>query len=522
VSVEKELLRLKRDAFDAAKDGHEVIKFEQSVYRNQAAYAGTPKVGPVASVSAEELYPKTTETINKLAPRIEDAAVRIEIQPDRSSKTEDEIRLVKEIQNWVDMYEQVDGEGEQLRMAIHHFLVGGMAIRKTRWNAVQQRVECCTISPLSFASDPDGHRIDLLDSGHVWQTNSASRYHVKRYYPQYELQPERNGASVTYCIDEGWLRRSLAEDIGIDVSETKKQIVRAVMINDKLARVHPSPWIYPDFPFSCWRNFRNYTDSGQPESFWGFGFASLLWPQQKILDHLLAAVVVLTNHETVRWYLTKFGAIDRAKLPAFHDIVELIEGYNIGDVTQLNPTQIIAILFQFVGFILQAMEGMTVGPVFSGESPSTAMSGRAIAGLQSAAYAQVGGIVRSENEFRARSVRQKAVMVQQLAKKPVSLNLWRGGIDLMDEFPDDARHIGFAVNVPDATGLPTTAAGKLQLVEFLLKAGLPLSLNKLLELTGLDVGYGIRPEDFQMPPMGAGAPVAEDVLSGREVAPEEV
>ena len=121
------------------------------------------------------------------------------------------------------------------------------------------------------------------------------------------------------------------------------------------------------------------------------------------------------------------------------------------------------------------------------------------------------------NEFRLRRLRVKIAVLQQFARRPMKPHLWRGGLDMQDPFPEEARHIGFRLGMPDLTALPNTPAGKLQMLQVL--ASLGLQPKDPLDILGLTKGYGWTSEDFDtiIPPLEGGQ-LNEEVASGQEIA----
>jgi hypothetical protein len=535
-STRQELKWLIEDALNNSADAHGRIVQEQKVYRNQGHYDGRKRLGRVYSPAGESLYPKTTELIEKVKPRLESAAPRVDVSPDRSDRTEDEIDSVEHLEWWMDMYQDADNEGDKLRRWIHHNAVGGMGVRKVTWDSIHQRLNAKLISPLTFAPDPSCTEIDLSDALYLVHQNQHDTRYIKRTYPEFKIDkvapkrvqgPNTFGGSQrsiqSFKVCEVWMRRIIAEEIGVDVSDTDAQMFVATMINDDLVKVRPTPYWYPDYPFVCWRNFIDYTDDGMPNSFWGFGLASLLWPQQAMLDYLLSNLVLILKNQAVGRVISPKGMLNLEQAWTLHGLnIEYSkqDGYNIADLLFLPPDQVPAALVDFVRFLIETMENISgIGPVLTGDAPFSGVSGRAVSALQSAALTHIGWMVRSLNEARLRLVRQQLVLIQQMAKRPLAPHLWRGGIDLPDRFPDTARHIGFALSIPDISDLPQTPAGKLQIAEFLAGAGAPLSLQKLLEFVGLDRGYGLQSEDFeaQIDPASVNViPISDEVSMGRE------
>ena len=200
-------------------------------------------------------------------------------------------------------------------------------------------------------------------------------------------------------------------------------------------------------------------------------------------------------------------------------ILRMNEGFDIGDLQHLPPEIVPPVLIEFIQFISGIMTDMmpSLSEIFSGEAPYSGASGRAVASLQFANFNQLAGNIREMNEFRLRRQRVKIALLQQFARRPLKPHLWRGGLDMQSPFPEEARHVGYRLSMPDLTALPNTPAGKLQMLQVLASMG--LQAKDPLNLLGLTKGYGWTSEDFTMvvPPF-AGGQVDEEVASGQEMA----
>ena len=88
---------------------------------------------------------------------------------------------------------------------------------------------------------------------------------------------------------------------------------------------------------------------------------------------------------------------------------------------------------------------------------------------------------------------------------------------MQDPFPEEARHTGFRLSMPDLTALPNTPAGKLQMLQVLRRWDFSRKIRS--KSLGLTKGYGWTSEDFQgtVPPL-VGEPLDEEVASGQEMA----
>ena len=53
-----------------------------------------------------------------------------------------------------------------------------------------------------------------------------------------------------HCVDEVWMHRDVAEDCGISVKGTKREVILVKLIDDVPYKAQGSPYWYPGFPFA--------------------------------------------------------------------------------------------------------------------------------------------------------------------------------------------------------------------------------------------------------------------------------
>lgn len=531
------LIDLRDEARGASKSAHDRMKFEQMVYESNDSYPSGSKIGKVNSIAMSSIDPKIRKAVVRLNNAFEEQMARIQVQPDRTDHTLEHIELCEDIQNWVEMNDDASGEGEELRTAILHHNVYGQAITKACWDHGDSVARMKSIHPMNFHVDPACSMQDLSDAEHCWHSEFQTARYIKRDYPDFDipLKPKREGVfgreqEEVYRVDEGWIRKERALEAGVKCKDATHDIVLAVIIDDKIVGAWESPYWWPDMPFVGWRNFTGLCDKGQlSHNFYGYGYGTFMWPQQKLLDELLANLVLIVRNLSVGRFVTRRGALEMSRVLAEHGLnIELEEGYDVQrDIEHLPPDAVPEALFKFTMYVVELMEDMapSLNPVFTGNEPSPGSSGRAINSLQYAAHSQISSNVRQNNEFRLLRERMKVTMLQQFAKQVLRPHKWRGGLDLPERFPHDARWIGYQLAMPDTTAMPNTPAGKLQVVQMLASMGHYLTPDKLIQLLGLDKGYGIKAEDFVamglQPGMttGGGAPqVDEQAVSGLEAS----
>ena len=521
------LLELRDDAFQQSSKAHARIRHELDVFKNEGYEAGT-RVGAAVSLVDASLMPQIQTGCIRMIPAFREQISKISVEPDTENPTVQDILHIENMQNWNDMYEEVDDEANRMRSHIYWNLVAGNTISKVRWDPEMKLVRCESINPTSFAPDPSCTQSKFSDAKYVCQYNMHTIRHLKKYYEdwtpkrkEYNYRGKHRGYDQHHRVDEMWLNRDIADDCGINVKDTRREVIKVVLIDDELHKAQPSPYWYPGFPFAHWRNFLDLQHDGKAHSFWGYGYGTLAWPQQKMLDEFMANFLLMVRNLGVGRFIAKDGAIDEDQiLPIMGNIIRMndVTGSITDNLQHLPPEQIPSVFSEFITFISGIMTNMmpSLSEVFAGDAPYSGASGRAVASLQFANFNQLSDNIREMNEFRVRRQHIKYTILQQFARKPLRPHLWRGGLDLHDPFPEEARHIGFKLSTPDLTSLPNTPAGKLQILQTLMAMG--IQPKDPLNLLGISKAYGWSQDDFTIIPPQALDPNATnaDVATGRE------
>ncbi len=534
---------LRDEAFGASAYAHDRMAQELAIYHNVGAYRqGEMLGGQYNPITEQSLNPEIQKGINRLVPAFVEQAARITIAPDKSRELADDNENIEDIKNWTMMMEEVDGEGERLETMVTHNLVYGHAISKIVYDPEYQCVRMISVDPCSIAVDPAATQTNLYNADYLVHSNVHKERYVSRYYPEYDLMGKplhtplmksEIGNDRVLRIDEIWIRRWLAEYMGIKIpKKSKKQIFKVVVIDDEFYNARPSPYNYPDIPYATWRNFPHMRADGQGSAFWGHGYGALAWSQQKFVDEVYSNLILAMRNMGVGGYISKKGAINMNQ--AIQGMGVNIEvDFDKAGVQSIDeaikpfaPPVISQVLYNLFEHSLRSIADMmpSLNPVFTGESPHSGASGRAINTLQWAAFNQISNNIRAMNEMRMVRKRIQISHTQQFARRPMAPHLWRRGIDFPDIFRDEARHVGFHLKMPDETSLPNTPVGKLQVVQILAGLGLMMPVDKLIEFAGFDQGYGWSEDTFQQavdPNMmqGAGAAPNQDVAAGVDPGP---
>lgn len=510
-----DLIDLRDLLLNSNKGAHDRIRRELAIYRNEA-YTGVERIGGVKSMVKASIDPKVRKGVNRLIPGFVQNASRIEVQPDRSSRTEMDIQYCQDIQNWLDMNDDATDEGEELHVAVMHNLGLGNHISKIGWDKRRSVVVAEAVHPLNFYVHASCKKSNFSDAEAVMQREVLTGADLRRNYARINLRDFTNNEredldTQLFTVDEIWLRPWIADEYGITVDDDESAVIIAVVVNDKIHRARLSHYWWPDFPFAHWRNFLDVDDmTGKAYNFWGHGYGEQLWSNQKLLDEMLANLVLISRNQSVGRFLSVKGAIDMEQILPIHGLnieidPDIMKGAaRIADVIQhLPPDQVPAVLAEMLALVSNAIdeELPSMNPVYTGEQPQNQTSGRTVNALQFAAFSQLADNITRMNEFRLRRARIKITMLQQYARRPLKPHLWRGGIDLPDLFEEDARYVGYHLTLPDTSQMPNTPAGRMQVVIMLANMGLVMPPEKIIEFVGLDRGFGLKASDFVPVPM---------------------
>lgn len=510
----REILDVRDEMIDASKWAHDRIRRELAIYRNEP-YSGIQRIGGVKAMTKTSIDPKVRKGVNRLIPGFIQNASRIEVQPDKSYRTEMDIDYCEDLQNWLDMNDDATDEGEELHAAVQHNLSLGNHICKVGWDHRRQTTIAEAVHPLHFYVHSSAKKSNFSDADAVMQREMQSGQYLATHYPKLNLRDfsqnrKEDIHAEMFKVDELWLRPWFAKDCGIAVDEDEHAPVVVVIVNDKLHRARLSHYWWPDFPYAHWRNFLDVDDmTGKSYNFWGHGYGEQLWDNQKLLDEMYANLILISRNASVGRFLSIEGALDMEQVLPIHGLnieidPDLLRGGRIQDIIQhLPPEQVPAILGEMLAAVSGAIdeELPSMNPVYTGEEPQHQVSGRTVNALQFATFSQLADNIMRMNDFRLRRGRIKITMLQQYARRPLKAHLWRGGIDLPDVFAEEARHVGYHLTLPDTSQMPNTPAGRMQVVVMLANMGLYMRPERILEFVGMDRGFGLKPSDFiQGPP----------------------
>lgn len=528
------LTEIRDEAFGHAASSHDRIRFELAVFRNEGySFNDSEKVGLLKAQVNESLVPEIVTGCLRLIPAFREQQSEIKIESDKNAPEEYDQILIVNLSNWKKMYEEVYDEGMTMRAAIYRNLTVGNALDKIKYDPDRRLVIAEGINPTSFAPDPKGAQSNFSDSRYVCQKSFHDRRYIRKHYPDANLEKKEYSNNTSFHrkktynaehrIDEIWMRREMAEECGVDVSGTNRRIIVAKLIDDKIYRVQGSPYWYPEFPFAHWRNFLDLLADGKNHNFWGYGYGTLCWPQQKVLDEFVSNFIHILRNLGVGRILSEDGAIDEDFLTQMHGaVIRLNEGKTIGQVQPIPPESVPPEIMHFAQYITEIMTSMmpSLSETFAGEAPSANASGKAIQSLQYANFSQLSDNISEMNQFRLRRERIKYALTQQFARRPVEPYLWRGGLDMQDPFPEECRHIGFKLTMNDMTALPNTIAGRIEIMERMAAMGfMPKNPFELLNITK---GYGWTADDFiqipLMPQAGGAAEMNVAAANGQEPA----
>ena len=531
-SAEK-FLNLMDEAQDAAHEHHSRMRHELAIYNNRSAYVDGTSIGNVSPITHESLNPEIQKGILRLVPAFTEQAARIELLPDSSRHSIEDAENIEDLKQWTQMFQEVDKEGERLEDAVYHNLIFGHAISKAVYDPRYRVVRMIPISPLAFSADPDATSTDLSNAGFLVHETTQNERYVRHHYPDYEIpvgatsesRYDSQNQQRQFRVRELWMRRWIAEMQGVPVKDAgDTEIFYATAIDNDVVRVRTTPYYYPDFPFATWRNFPVIKHSSkQSRSFWGHGYGALCWSQQKFLDEVYSNLILMLRRLSIGRMISKRGALDMEQVFTGYGVnIEVEEEYDLERDIKPFPTEAVPpILYNLLQHSIQGIADMmpSLNPVFAGQSPSANASGRLANTLQWAAFNQISNNVREMNEFRLHRMRLLISLTQQFARRPLGAHIWRRGIDFPDSFREEARYIGYRMKMPDATSLPNTPAGKLEIAQIMAALGAQMSISELIKFVGFDTGYGWDDDTFVQPVQPTevgGNPLNQNVVSGMD------
>ena len=521
------LIQMRDEAFEQSKRSHERMRNEISLYANEE-YEDSRWLQNLTMTAKKSLDPRIQETVNRLVPALLEQMPRMEVMPDRSSQTGLDLLHTMDLKNWLRMMEDADSEQDELKSVVTHNAVMGNGVSKLYFDNRTKIARALTIDPLMFAPDPSAARSNFSDSEYICHSNYHNLPYSAVKFPGAHLGDwETSGKDLRFFgehrsgirVDELWMKPAYAAMCGIKVKKNT-HMVTVRLVNNRVYDAWSNVYWYPDFPFAHWKNFLDIRGDGRAQDFWGYGYSSLMEPQQRLLDEMLANYIMITRNLAVGRVITTHGTLDVQRIINEHGMnIELNPGKGLEDIEFLQSAEAPISLLKMIELTTQAMTGTSpaMNEAFAGQAPFAGASGKAIEGLQMSAFSELSANIRSMSDYRRRRCRIRLNHIQQFAMRPLGPHQWRGGLDLPDDFPEDARYIGFDLGLPDIASIPNTVQGRIQVLQFLASMGYMMRPDKVLPFLNLDRGFGIKAEDFIMAAPGGAAGGGQQPGAGGEL-----
>lgn len=505
------LVALVYAAYEHQQKAHKRMKHEWMLYQNEETDSWWTSIMEFAN--KKSIDAKIPKAIDKMIPAFASELTKVEIQPDKSAQTEMDQMYIDDLQRNLEAHETADSEQSRLETLIYQNRVMGNAVSKVRLNKRTGIVEAPAINPLMFAPDPSAADVDFSNAEYCVQTNYHSDAYVARKFPGARTVgsmswmgnnaiSQHKGVKANNRVDELWMLPDLAawtEQVRI---HKRTRMVTVWIVNNEPYAARSNVLWYPGFPFAVLRTFIRLSMT-QTQDFYGDGYATKMEGQQKLFDHLLGQYLYICQNLPVGRIVTTDGTLDTDQVLNVHGAnIKLKKNKKINeDFLFIPPGEAPVSLMQAiqaVGMLLD--EGApSLAPVFTGNEPSAQSSGRAIMSLQQASFNQFSSQFQSMNEFRLRRTGMRLHYIQQKGRLPQAPHMWRRGLDLPDELPEDARFVGFNLSIPDSTGIPNTVLGRLQVLQILNGLGYALSPARTIDFLKLDTTYGISEQDLLQP-----------------------
>ena len=515
-------------AFEYHASSHEAMFHQLMLYMNEDIDSWWARHGTLRFAQKRSVDPKIRNALDRMIPAFAAELTKIEVQPDKSAQTYADMLFIEDLKSYLDQHEQADSEASRIETLIYQNRVMGNALSKIVYDWRTKIVTAPAINPFLFAPEPGASDVDFSNAGYLCHTNFHSDWYVSRRYPGAPLagrsMRSRRGILKDFRggggnrVDEMWLLPDYAEMGRIDVSK-RTRMVTAHIVNNEPYEAYENVLWYPHYPFAMWRTFVRL-DVGQTQSFFGDGYALKMEGQQKLYDHIMREWLYMLGNQATGRVVTTEGTLDVDQILNVHGANIKLKGKNkkIGEDFQfLPPNEMPISVWQTMQTISMLMEeaAPSLQAPFVGQSGAN-QSGRAISFNQQANFGQFAVQFQGMNEFRMRRTGIRLNCLQQYARRPQAPHMWRRGLDLPEEMPEDARHIGYNLSIPDSTGIPNTILGRLQVLQILNSMGYALSRKRTIDFLKLDTAYGISEEDLLQPaPVGPnGEPMNEGAAMG--------
>lgn len=476
---------------------HDRMRKEMAIYKGYK-YDVADNIAGIPTIASESVKNEVKKGILRLIPAFTNAIPKIKIKPDKSKHTAEDYELTQDLSQWRDAYTKVDNDKERVNKSIYHNLIYGHAVTKAIWDSNFRTPRLISVNPTTFSVDNGATESNLSNASYCVHETYHSGEYVKHFYDYKKTTPNDQQIRVR----ELWMRRWKAEQLGINVDETDSQIFFAPIIEDQVIFARESPFWWPDFPFATWRNFPQfYTTSSKSSQFFGHGYASLAFPSQKLVDECVSNLVYALRRASIGRVMTRRGTLDLDNFFVGHGInveLDLEDGELLQNAIQQFPADTIPNIFwEMFQLAVQGVADYmpSNSPTFVGETPGQGASGKLAETLQAASFNQLSNNIADLIEFLEHRMMLQISLIQQFAKRIYS-PMWRRGLDFKNQFPDAARFLGYNLEIPDTSSLPQTLGGKMELVQILAGLGSVMTLEELLEYTGLDTA-GFSSETFQ-------------------------
>ena len=116
---EHPLLLLRDEAFEQSQRSHDRMKNEISLYANEE-YEDSTWIRNLTFTPKKSLDPRIPETVNRLVPALLEQMPRMDVMPDRSSRTGLDLLHTMDLKNWLRMMEDADSEQAELKTVVTH------------------------------------------------------------------------------------------------------------------------------------------------------------------------------------------------------------------------------------------------------------------------------------------------------------------------------------------------------------------------------------------------------------------
>ena len=231
------LSELAHEAFEEATPHHKKMMEEVSNYKN-GPVTGQEQYGiDSREVGGSLEFPQSGEIVDRLVPAFKSELVRVELRPQKTRDSDDDIEFVEALGDILEQHEEAGNESLINESIVAHFLIAGNFVSKIVYDDMSHTVRAPVIPPWSFAPSAEcGTDLDMAD--YVVHRTHHTDEHIRTFYPNAPITTKKsvsNNDSTNVgnnVVDELWINADYAKsaDLAISDMDDKANMITAWVV----------------------------------------------------------------------------------------------------------------------------------------------------------------------------------------------------------------------------------------------------------------------------------------------------